>query len=146
MSRAPFRFTGNFRFGKMVEVPAIRFRKLTDKLEFDGLSNSRSLRTSPQTGVAIPRIEVPLFVDRHRKSAGWSSLHDDGFPESRWRFPHQSADWFGMTRSDGPLNSNSRTAEKNRYAQNVVHFKPLRTGRTFSAAAFLPSRPCLAVP
>ena len=31
--------------------------------------NSRSLRTSPQTGVAIPRIDVPLFVNESRETA-----------------------------------------------------------------------------
>ena len=41
-----------------------------DKLEFDELSNSRSLRASSQTGVAIPRIDVPLLMDKFRKTAG----------------------------------------------------------------------------
>ena len=40
------------------------------KLEFDGLSNSRSLRASDHTGVAIPRIDVPLLMDEFRKTAG----------------------------------------------------------------------------
>ena len=29
-------------------------------------------------------------------------LHDDELSEIRWRFPRQSSDWLGMTRSDGP--------------------------------------------
>ena len=49
------------------------------------------------TGVAIPRIEVPLLVEEFQKTAQKNGLYDDRLPEIRWRFPHQSADWFGMT-------------------------------------------------
>ena len=64
------------------------------------LANSRSLRASVHTGVAIPRLDVPLLVDKFRKTVQKDGLYDDGLPIIRWRFPHQSADWFGMTRSD----------------------------------------------
>ena len=56
--------------------------------------------------MAISWIEVLLLVDRHRKTAGKNGLYDDRSPVIRWRFPHQSEDWFGMTCSDGPANSN----------------------------------------
>ena len=46
------------------------------------------------------------FTGRFRIIVQKNSLYDDGLPEIRWRFPHQSEDWFGMTGSDGPLNSN----------------------------------------
>ena len=49
------------------------------------------------TGVAISRIEAPFLVDKFRKTVRKNGLYDDKIPESRWRFPHQSADWFGMT-------------------------------------------------
>ena len=71
------------------------------KLEFDGLSNSRSLRASDHTGVAIPRIDVPLLVDKFQKTSQKNGLYDDRLPGIRWRFPHQRARWFGMTCSDG---------------------------------------------
>ena len=78
-----------------------------DKLVFGGPServianpNSRSLRTSPQTGVAIPRIEAP-FLDNIQADSGkrvkGNVLYDDKIPGIRWRFPHQFANWFGMT-------------------------------------------------
>ncbi|MGN1026045.1 MAG: hypothetical protein ACI4P4_06540, partial [Faecousia sp.] len=47
------------------------------KLEFGGPSNFRSLRTSPQTGVAISRIDVPLFVDEFQKTVQKNGLYDD---------------------------------------------------------------------
>ena len=62
--------------------------------------NSRSLRASAHTGVAISRIEAPFLdniqVDsekQHKKNG----LYDDGLSEIRWRFPHQCEHWFGMT-------------------------------------------------
>ena len=61
------------------------------------LANSRSLRTSPQTGVAIPRIDAPLLVDEFQKTVQKSGMYDERQPEIRWRFPHQCAHWFGMT-------------------------------------------------
>ena len=71
------------------------------KLEFDGLtgavSNFLSLRASAHTGVAIPRIDVPPLVEEFQKTAQKNGLYDDRMPEIRRRFPHQSADWFGMT-------------------------------------------------
>ena len=33
-------------------------------------------------------------------------MDDDRWSQKRWRFPHQSEDWFGMTRSDDAPNSN----------------------------------------
>ena len=78
------------------------------------LSKNRSLRTSPQTGVAIPRLDVPLFVDKFRKTVQKNGLYDDGLPIIRWRFPHQCAHWFGMTCSDGPTNSNLPATERYR--------------------------------
>ena len=48
-------------------------------------------------GVAIPRIEVPPLMDEVRKTVQKNGLYDDGLLGFRWRFPHQSADWFGMT-------------------------------------------------
>ena len=69
------------------------------------LSNFRSLRTSPQTGVAISWIEALFFIDEFRKMVQKSSLYDDRLPRIRWGFPRQCAHWLGMTRSDGPLNS-----------------------------------------
>ena len=65
--------------------------------EFVGLSNFQSLRASAHTGVAIPRIDVPPLVEELQKTAQKNGLYDDRLPEIRWRFPHQSADWFGMT-------------------------------------------------
>ena len=47
----------------------IGFSQLNDKLEFDMPSNFRSLRTSPQTGVAISWIGVQFLVDEFRKTA-----------------------------------------------------------------------------
>ena len=38
MSRAPFRLTGNFPFGKIVEVPAVPSAEPHDKLEFSGFA------------------------------------------------------------------------------------------------------------
>ena len=60
------------------------------------------------SGVAISRIEVPFFDNTWSDSGKWykNSLYDDGLPEIRWRFPHQSEDWFGMTCSDDASNSN----------------------------------------
>ena len=87
----PERRSGKRRF-------AIRFHKHTDKLEFGGLSNSRSLRTSPQIGVAISWIGVQFLVEEFRKTAGKNGLYDDRSLVIRWRFPHQCAHWFGMTR------------------------------------------------
>ena len=74
--------------------------------EFSGPPNSRSLRASAHTGVAISRIEAQFLVDEFRETAGENSLYDDRLPGIRWRFPHQCAHWFGMTRSNGPSNSN----------------------------------------
>ena len=76
------------------------------KLEFDRLSNSRSLRASAHPGVAIPRIDVPLLVDKFQKTSQKNGLYDDKLPGIRWRFPHQFENWFGMTRSDDAPNSN----------------------------------------
>ena len=42
---------------------AVDFRKRNEKLEFGGLKKTLSLRTSPQTGVAIPRIFRPAKTD-----------------------------------------------------------------------------------
>ena len=52
-------------------------------------------------GVAIPRIDVPLLVDKFQKTSQKNGLYDDRLPEIRWGFPHQCARWFGMTCSDG---------------------------------------------
>ena len=54
-----------------------------DKLEFDELSNSRSLRASSQTGVAIPWIDVPPLVEEFQKTAQKNGLYDDRLPEIR---------------------------------------------------------------
>ena len=54
-------------YGKMKNIVDETY--YADKLGFVGLSNSRSLRASAHTGVAIPRLEVPLFVDKFRKTA-----------------------------------------------------------------------------
>ena len=58
-------------------------------------------------------IEKPFFDNTQVDSGGpyeKNKLYDDGLPENRWRFPHQCAHWFGMTRSDDafviPPNSN----------------------------------------
>ena len=48
---------------------AIGFTKQTDKVEFVVLSNSRSLRASDHTGVAISWIGVQFLVDEFRKTA-----------------------------------------------------------------------------
>ena len=59
-----------------------------------------SFHTSPQTGVAIPRIGVP-FLDNIQVDSGKqhkkNGMYDDGLSGIRWRFPHQFANWFGMT-------------------------------------------------
>ena len=64
------------------------------------LSNSRSLRASDHTGVAISRIEAP-FLDNIQVDSGKqhkkNGMYDDGLSGIRWRFPHQFANWFGMT-------------------------------------------------
>ena len=86
----------HFRLKERV-VHSIGFTQKKDKLEFVGLSNSRSLRASAHTGVAIPRIDVPPLVEEFQKTAQKNGLYDDRMPEIRRRFPHQSADWFGMT-------------------------------------------------
>ena len=65
--------------------------RLLDRLEF---GDYRSLRTSPQTGVAISRIEVSLLVEKFRKTVQKNGLYDDRLPEIRWRFPHQCEHWF----------------------------------------------------
>ena len=51
--------------------------------------NSRSLRASSQTGVAIPRIDVPLLMDEFRKTVQKNGLYDDKQLEIRRRFPGQ---------------------------------------------------------
>ena len=48
-------------------------------------------------GVAISWIGVQFLVDECQKTVQKNGLYDDGLPEIRWRFPHQSEDWFGMT-------------------------------------------------
>ena len=71
------------------------------------LSNSRSLRTSPQTGVAIPRIGVP-FLDNIQVDSGKqhkkNGMYDDGLSGIRGRFPHPNSrslrasdHWLAMT-------------------------------------------------
>ena len=47
--------------------------------------------------MAIHRIDVPPLVEEFQKTAQKNGLYDDRMPEIRRRFPHQSADWFGMT-------------------------------------------------
>ena len=80
--------------------PGIGLTQQSDKLEFVGLSNSRSLRASDHTGVAISRIEAP-FLDNIQVDSGKqhkkNGMYDDGLSGIRWRFPHQFANWFGMT-------------------------------------------------
>ena len=49
------------------------------------------------TGVAISSLEVPLLVDKFRETAEKNGLYDDKSHGIRWRFPHQFANWFGMT-------------------------------------------------
>ena len=61
MSRGAARLTVNSRFDKMIYI-----NQLDGKTNWN-LATSRSLRTSPQTGVAIPRIDVPLFVENSGK-------------------------------------------------------------------------------
>ena len=41
------------------------------------------------------------FTGKFREIVQKNSLYDDGLPGIRWRFPHQSEDWFGMTRCSG---------------------------------------------
>ena len=60
MSRGAARLTVNSRFDKMIYI-----NQLDGKTNWN-LLNSRSLRTSPQTGVAIPRIDALLLVDEFR--------------------------------------------------------------------------------
>ena len=48
-------------------------------------------------GVAIPRIDALLLVDKFRKTVQKNGLYDDRQLEIRRRFPHQCAHWFGMT-------------------------------------------------
>ena len=48
--------------------------------------------------------EIGRFSRALKMSA--PTRYDEMQSESRWRFPHQSEDWFGMTRSYGPTNSN----------------------------------------
>ena len=76
------------------------------KMEFGGLPTSLSLRASAHTGVAISRIEAQFLMDEFRETVQKNGLYDDRQPEIRWRFPHQCAHWFGMTRSDDAANSN----------------------------------------
>ena len=82
-------------------VATISFHKKFEKYPKPG-----DCHTSVRTGVAIPRLDVPLLVDKFRKTVQKNGLYDDGLPIIRWRFPHQCAHWFGMTCSDGPTNSN----------------------------------------
>ena len=66
-------------------------------MEFVGLSNSRSLRTSPQTGVAISRIEAPFLMDEFREMAGKNACMTMGCLEFDGDSHTRKADWFGMT-------------------------------------------------
>ena len=59
------------------------------------------------------------------------NLYDDRLPGIRWRFPHQCAHWFGMTRSDDAPNSKF-TAPQNdteRAGQKRLHISCARLGR-----------------
>ena len=53
------------------------------------LPNSRSLRASVHTGVAISWIGVQFLVKEFLEMAGYNSLYDDRSSGIRWRFPHQ---------------------------------------------------------
>ena len=81
-----FLLTGEENANIMKEISGLT--RQTDKLEFFEFPviaspNTRSLRTSPQTGVAIPRIGVPFLdntqVDSGKQHKG-DSLYDDGLP------------------------------------------------------------------
>ena len=51
-----------------------------ESFEFPVIANPNfwSLRASAHTGVAIPRLEVLLFVDEFQKTVQKNGLYDDG--------------------------------------------------------------------
>ena len=51
--------------------------------------------------------EIGIFPRALKMSA--PTRYDEKHLESRWRFPHQSADWFGMTRCSGAVLSSANS-------------------------------------